>query len=250
VPYLLYGRYCLALAVVLDRGGGGPGQPPPVLRLLQLQAAGHVPAEALLLTAARWFEPGESLTGWAGREVHTLARRTSARLSPEAVAARLAAIETFPVAIPGRGGAAGSAGAGLSLDDLPEALRNGLKLDAGALEARIRDLVLLTAEAPPLLQPAIEKHMVAFKALAAGDLNRGRRDLRLARTMFAAAVERQRQIAARLDALAGTEPAAALAGPAGRRTWELFRLLAADSRARRQALDPALAGVLDRADAE
>lgn len=248
LPYLLYGRYCLALAVVIDRGAR-PGQPAPFTRLLELQAAGHAPAEVLLLTAARQFQAGDSLSAWAEREVGTLARRTSARLSADEIAARIGAIETFPVVIPGRGAPAGSAAAGLALDELPQAMKDGLQVDAAAMETRIHELVLLAAEAPPLMQPAIEKHMAALKALATGDTARSRRELRAARRDFAAAAERQRRIAAKLDVLAGLD-ANAGAFAAEHRTWDLFLTLAAESRRRGQALDPALARTLDRAAAE
>ena len=248
MPYLLYGRYCLALAVVIDRGAR-PGQPAPFARLLELQAAGHAPAEVLLLTAARQFQPNDSLSSWAEREVGTLARRTSARLTVDEIAARINTIETFPVVIPGRGAPAGSAAAGIALDELPQAMKDGLQVDAAAMETRIHELVLLAAEAPPLMQPAIEKHMAALKALANGDTARSHRELRVARQEFAAAAERQRRIAVKLDAVAGLDSMTS-ALTAEHRAWELFRTLAADSRRRSQALDPALAHILDQAAAE
>ncbi len=247
LPYLLYGRYCLALAVVIDRGAR-PDQPAPFTHLLELQAAGHAPGEVLLLTAARQFQPGDSLSAWAEREVGTLARRTSARLTVAEIAARISTIETFPVVIPGRSAPVGSA-AGIALDELPQAMKDGLHMDAAAMEARIHELILLAAEAPPLMQPAITKHMAALKALANGDPARSQRELRDARQQFAAAAERQRRIAAKLDAVTSFDVTTS-AFATEPRTWNLFLTLAADSRHRRQVLDPALASALDQAAAE
>jgi hypothetical protein len=191
VLYRLYALHCDLLALcVLEAAGPDAGQ-----RLLELDARGRTPPEALRFVLQEVLAPGETLQSWYARAAADGSRQGRRVSDTDSTAERFEALVTVTVAAPAD---IGSRGNRVPLEDVPQRLA-ALPLENGAIGRLQHDLFELLKDAPYLLQKPISLYSEACDELAAGRTRAARNALRAARKQFGQALARQRLLDAYLD---------------------------------------------------
>jgi hypothetical protein len=232
--FALYARYCDLLVGVLERGARGQAARLP--RIFALQAAGRAPWPAMELVLAGQLPPGDDAQSWFERESQALARAQQRMARTDDVCARLAQLQRVAAVVTGPHGSVATHDVTLdqiAAGDAPFELR------PEEIDALYRGLFLLLRDAPPLLQPPLQRHLQAVEALSKGQRRTFRRHLGAATAEFAEALVRQRRLEAYLDQIelhVAPRPEALL---------NLLLPLAAESRERRRGWHPELHSYLD-----
>ncbi len=152
------------------------------------------PIEAFDKAFATYYEKDETRQAFYERRVAAVSRRRHRGSSTDVIADAVQELETVKVV-------GGSGPAGLKtvrLEDMPKLLED-YKTDTRAflqLEQQFRELKF---DAPLLLQPSLDKYILALQHIREGQTRRFKRDFRNARKEFQEALERQRKIEAILD---------------------------------------------------
>ncbi len=140
------------------------------------------------------FREGETMQQWYERQARERASSGRFRNDAETIAEELKELSAIPVL-----DADSSMGVRLiPMEQLPELLES-YKLDNRALTTLMNRLLYLKRTSPPLLATALDDYMAALGAIQAGKAGEFRRRLAAAKTGFAAAQQRQRQVEELLD---------------------------------------------------
>lgn len=191
VLYRLYAMHCDLLAVCLAESAGLDA----AQRLLQLDARGRPPLEALGFLLQDGMAPGETVQSWYTRTATDCSRRGRRYSDTDSTAERFEALVTVAVAAPAD---IGSRGNRVPLEEVSEKL-DALPQDKDAIGRLQHDLFELLKDAPSLLQRPIGLYSEACGELAAGRTRAARNGLRKARREFEQALARQRLLDAYLD---------------------------------------------------
>lgn len=191
VLYRLYALHCDLLALcLLESAGLDAAQ-----RLLQLDARGRPPLEALSFVLKDAMAPAETLQSWYCRTATDCSRRGRRYSGTESTAERFEALVTVPVAVPGD---LNSRGNRVLLDEMPEKLE-AMGQDKEAVGKLQHDLFELLKDAPFSFQKPIGLYSDACDDLAAGRLRAARAGMRRARREFEQTQAWQRRLDAYLD---------------------------------------------------
>lgn len=191
VLYRLYALHCDLLALCLSESAGLDA----AQRLLQLDAHGRPPVEALRFVLQGAVTSGETLQAWYARTAADSSRRGRGYCDTDSTAERFEALVTVPVAVPGDQNSRGNR---VPLDELPERMA-ALQQDKEASGRLQHDLFELLKDVPFLLQKPVSLYLAACRDLEAGRTRAARSGWRKARSEFESALAQQRRLDAYLD---------------------------------------------------
>ena len=191
VLYRLYALHCDLLALcLLESAGADAAQ-----RLLQLDARGRPPLEALSFVLQDAMAAGETVQSWYTRTVTDRSRLGRRYSDTDSTAERFDALVTVAVAVPAD---LDSRGNRMPLEEVPEKLA-ALAQDKEAVGRLQHDMFELLKDAPLLLQAPMSLYCDACNELASGRQRPARNGMRKARKQFDEALVRQRRVDAYLD---------------------------------------------------
>ncbi len=238
LAYLLYARYADLLLSLIERAD--TGKDGCLRRILEFQAAGRAPSQAVRLALGDRPENGQSLPAWEAQETVRLIRRHHRPRSSQEIRERLNEITSVTLAAPGRTGVVGW---GRVPFEQASETAGTAELAPQAVANRLRQLNELWRGAPLLLQPSLHRFSAGLQAAAAArDPRPLQQDWKLARAQFDEAAARQDRLEDFLEGLekeTGRSPALQA---------EVLLPLAAAGVERRRALFPELALWLDSLD--
>ncbi|NLG14468.1 MAG: hypothetical protein GX561_09755 [Lentisphaerae bacterium] len=188
----LYMMHCDLLMLSLETLKGSQRQ--RIQNLLIDDRNNLDPIEAFDKAFATYYEKDETRQAFYVRRVAAVSRRRHRGSSTDVIADAVQELETVKVV-------GGSGPAGLKtvrLEDMPKLLED-YKTDTRAflqLEQKFRELKF---DAPLLLQPSLDKYILALQHIREGQTRRFKRDFRNARKEFQEALQKQRKIEAILD---------------------------------------------------
>lgn len=239
IPYTLYSRYADLLLTLLQFNDGSRDR--RVQRILELQAAGRPPLQAMQLALADRMPSGETLQDWARRESSKLFRLQRRTQRSALIRERLQELLSIAVVTPGRTGTYGWER--MQISRLPEMTAAGAPGVAATRVNLQRQLGELAREAPPLLQPPLRLFAEALQNLReGGDEDKLRRSLSKAQADFEAAAVMQDKLDQYLDGLERET------GNRSVRCLELLQPLAVRRNIQLRGLDPEIQDWLDSLD--
>jgi hypothetical protein len=191
VLYRLYAMHADVLALCLTDSAGLDA----IRQVLELDARGRTPLDAVAFVAQDGLRPGETLQDWYSRTAGEVSRRGRRPSDTVTTAERFTELATVPVVAPGEHDFRGNR---LPWDEAPEKLE-ALRQDPAALAALQQQLFELVKDAPFPLQVPIGRYADACRGLAAGSARSSRNALRKARKEFDGALAHQRRLDEYLD---------------------------------------------------
>jgi hypothetical protein len=191
VLYRLYALHCDLLALALTESAGLAA----VQRVLELEARGRAPLEAITFIVQDALHVGETLQAWYQRTAVEVSRRGRRPSDTVSSAERFEALVTVPVVAPGERDFRGNR---QPLEEVPESLA-ALRRDRAAVATLQRQLFEIVKDAPFLLQLPMGHYAAALRELPTHSERSTRGALRKARKEFDAALARQRRLDEYLD---------------------------------------------------
>lgn len=194
LAYRIYAVHCQLLAKMLDGFSPGTGES-CLLRVLELQARGHPPVEAVTMVLQEFSEADQDLQDWYETNALRAGTGGGRPCSADEIAERLCKLESIQVVHSGRGGLTAER---IGFDQLPEWLES-YELDTASARRKERQFYELMKDSPFLLREPILDYVAAFQILARGKDRQFLRRLRDAREHFESACVRQNKVAAYLE---------------------------------------------------
>lgn len=233
LAYRLYAVHCQLLTKMINGIPSGTGQS-CLMRVLELQAHGHPPSEAVKMVLREFSEADHDLQDWYERNALLASTGGDRPCSVDEIAERLRELESIRVVHPGRSGLTAER---IDFDELPEWLES-YNLDKAAARRKERQLYQLMKDAPFLLRDPILDYVAAFQILARGKDRQFFSELREARENFKSACVRQKKVAAYLEYVESRETPL-------ERKYALYLYAFRRSESDRRALDSDLYQYLD-----
>lgn len=232
--FRFYTMHCDLLAATIQAAKFPDGN--PFARILQLEAQGNDPAEALAAVLQPLLAEGETVQAWYERLAPPISRRGSRQNRAEVIVEQLDNLTTVPAMTRQLGDIRVSR---IPLEDLPESLPDH-RLDRAGIADIYAKVYELSKDAPLLLRDPLYAYMNALDQLGKGNKRAFRKAMQLARADFKQATRRQTAIETMLDQFQETY------APAEDRFDIYFDTVGRADRDLR-ALDPKLHEVLDQA---